>query len=156
MPSPVAAPRTEVTLTRTFNAPRALVWRAWTDPNIMARWWGPTGFTNPVCEMDVRAGGKILIHMRAPNGEVYPMSGVFDEVAEPECLVFRAIPADANGAPLLESITTVTFHEASGKTKVIVHASAAPIEPIGVEMIKGMNEGWKQSLDRLIDTVEQG
>jgi uncharacterized protein YndB with AHSA1/START domain len=146
MPSPVAAPRTEVTLTRTFNAPRALAWRAWTDPNIMARWWGPKGFTNPVCEMDVRAGGKILIHMRAPNGEV----------AEPECLVFRAIPADANGAPLLESITTVTFHEASGQTKVIVHASAAPIEPIGAEMIKGMNEGWKQSLDRLTDTVEQG
>ena len=64
----VKEPRVEVTLTRIFNAPRELVWKAWTDPQMMARWWGPKGFTNPVCEMDVRVGGKILIHMRAPNG----------------------------------------------------------------------------------------
>lgn len=149
------APRVEVTLTRTFEAPRALVWKAWTDPQMMARWWGPKGFTNPVCEMDVRVGGKILIHMQAPDGKVHPMTGVFDEVAEPECLVFRAIPVDGNGKALLESLTTVTFHGIDGRTKVIIHASAAPIELIGAEMLKGMNAGWSQSLERLADLVEQ-
>src|SRR5690348_6609781 len=113
-------PRTEVTLTRIFDAPRALVWKAWTDPAMLARWWGPHGFTNPRCEADVRAGGKILIHMRAPDGTVFPMTGTFDEVAEPECLVFRAVPVDDNGTALLESLTTVTFHDLGGKTKVIV------------------------------------
>ena len=148
-------PRTEVTLTRTFDAPRALVWKAWTDPQMMARWWGPKGFTNPVCDMDVRAGGKILIHMQAPDGTVHPMTGTFDEVAEPECLVFRAVPVDLTGKPLLESLTTVTFHDVGDKTKVIVHASAAPIEPVATEMLKGMNEGWRQSLERLGDLVEE-
>lgn len=151
----VTDPRVEATLTRIFSAPRELVWKAWTDPQMMARWWGPKGFTNPVCEMDVRVGGKILIHMRAPNGAIHPMTGTFDEVAEPECLVFRAVPVDHDGAPLLESLTTVTFHDVGGKTKVIVHASAAPIAPIGSEMLKGMNMGWSQSLERLADLIEQ-
>jgi uncharacterized protein YndB with AHSA1/START domain len=151
----VRVPRVEATLTRTFNAPRELVWKAWTDPQMMARWWGPKGFTNPVCEMDVRVGGKILIHMRAPNGAVHPMTGTFDEVAEPECLVFRAVPIGHDGTPLLESLTTVTFHDLGGKTKIIVHASAAPIEPIASEMLKGMNMGWSQSLERLADLIEQ-
>src|SRR4051812_40008765 len=149
------AARVETTVTRTFDAPRTLVWKAWTDPQMMARWWGPKGFINPLCEMDVRVGGKILIHMQAPNGAIHPMTGVFDEVAEPECLVFRAIPVDDNGKPLLESLTTVTFHELADKTKVIIHASAAPIEPIGAEMLKGMNPGWSQSLERLADLVER-
>lgn len=145
--------RTEVTLTRIFNAPRELVWKAWTDPAMLARWWGPHGFTNPVCEADVRVGGKILIHMRAPDGTVHPMTGTFDEVAEPECLVFRAVPVDGNGTALLESLTTVTMHDLGGKTKVIVHASAAPLQPIANTMLKGMEAGWTQSLERLEQLV---
>jgi uncharacterized protein YndB with AHSA1/START domain len=92
--------------------------------------------------------------MQAPDGSVHPMTGTFDEVAEPECLVFRAAAMDGVGRPLLESLTTVTFQDAGGKTKVIVHASAAPIEPIGAEMVKGMNAGWSQSLERLADLVD--
>ena len=146
-------PRTEVTLTRILDAPRQLVWKAWTDPAMLARWWGPHGFTNPLCEADVRVGGKILIHMRAPDGTVFPMTGTFDEVAEPECLVFRAVPVDGNGTALLESLTTVTFHDVGGKTKVIVHASAAPLQPVADQMLKGMEPGWSQSLERLADLV---
>jgi uncharacterized protein YndB with AHSA1/START domain len=145
--------RTEVTLTRIFNAPRELVWKAWTDPAMLARWWGPHGFTNPVCEADVRVGGKILIHMRAPDGTVHPMTGTFDEVAEPECLVFRAVPVDKNGTALLESLTTVTLHDLGGRTKVIVHASAAPLQPVADGMLKGMQAGWTQSLERLEQLV---
>ena len=152
---PTKDPRTEVTLTRIFDAPRDMVWKAWTDPTMLARWWGPKGFTNPVCEADVRVGGKILIHMQAPDGTVHPMTGTFDEIAEPECLVFRAVPVDRNGVALLESLTTVTFHDLGGKTKVIVHASAAPLQPIGAEMLKGMDMGWSQSLERLAQLVAQ-
>jgi len=147
------SPRTEVTLTRIFDAPRELVWKAWTDPAMLARWWGPHGFTNPRCEADVRAGGKILIHMQAPDGTIFPMTGTFDEVAEPECLVFRAVPVDDNGTALLESLTTVTFHDLGGRTKVIVHASAAPLQPVADQMLKGMEAGWSQSLERLAELV---
>jgi uncharacterized protein YndB with AHSA1/START domain len=149
----VKDPRVEVTLTRIFDAPRELVWKAWTDPTLLACWWGPKGFTNPVCEADVRVGGRILIHMQAPDGTVHPMTGTFDEVAEPECLIFRAVPVDDKGEALLESLTTVTFHDLGGKTKVIVHASAAPLQPIGAEMLKGMDLGWSQSFERLAQLV---
>ena len=57
----------EVTITRVFDAPRATVFRAWTDADRLARWWGPKGFTNSVCEIDARVGGAIRIHMRSPD-----------------------------------------------------------------------------------------
>jgi len=67
----------ELVLTRVFDAPRELVFKAWTDPKHVAQWWGPHGFTNPVCELDLRPGGAILIHMRGPDGVVYPMTGTY-------------------------------------------------------------------------------
>jgi len=65
----------QLVLTRVFDAPRELVFKVWTDPKHVARWWGPHRFTNPVCELDLRPGGAILIHMRGPDGVVYPMTG---------------------------------------------------------------------------------
>src|SRR5471030_3335358 len=78
----------EFVITREFDAPRELVFKAWTDPKHLAQWWGPRGFTNPVCEWDVRPGGKIYDVMRAPNGVDYPMGGEFCEIVPPERLVF--------------------------------------------------------------------
>jgi uncharacterized protein YndB with AHSA1/START domain len=105
-----------VTLTRVFDAPRTLVWKAWTDPKMMARWFGPRGFTNPVCELDVRVGGSLRIVMRGPDGNDYPMKGVFREVLESERLVFTNIAIDKAGKHLLEGETTVTFAERNNKT----------------------------------------
>jgi uncharacterized protein YndB with AHSA1/START domain len=139
----------EVTLTRTFDATRRMVFKLWTEPEHMAQWWGPKGFTNPVCELDARPGGAIRIHMRAPDGTVYPMSGTFREVVEPERLVFSAIAEDLEGNPLLEALTTVTFAEHGGKTTVTVHAKAVGIAPIAPQMLDGMQAGWTQSLERL-------
>ena len=76
---PISETEVEVVLTRVFDAPRALVFKIWTEPHHLAKWWGPRDFTNPVCELDVRVGGKILIHMHAPDGTVYPMTGTFRE-----------------------------------------------------------------------------
>jgi uncharacterized protein YndB with AHSA1/START domain len=141
----------EITITRIFDAPRELVFKAWTDPKQMAQWWGPHGFTNPVCELDVRPGGAIRIHMRGPDGVVYPMTGTFREIAAPERLVFTAIAEDQAGNPLLEAHTAVSFEEQGGKTKVTVHARAVGIAPIAAQMLEGMQAGWTQSLERLAE-----
>ena len=139
----------EVTLTRDFDAPPSLVFQMWTEAKHLAKWWGPHGFTNPVCDIDARPGGAIRIHMRAPDGVVYPMTGTFREVVPPKRLVFMAVAEDHDGNPLLESLTTVTFEEHAGKTKVIVQAKAVGLAPVAAQMLAGMEAGWTQSLERL-------
>src|SRR5512135_3429008 len=102
----------KVTLTRIYDAPRELVYKAWTDSNLMARWFGPKVFTSPICELDVRPGGEIYIVMRDPDGVNYPMTGLFQEVVEPERLVFttRAL-ADEAGKPQLETLDVLTLED---------------------------------------------
>ncbi len=142
--------RKELTITRIFDAPRELVWKAWTDPKLLARWWGPMWFTNPVCEVDLRPGGAILIHMRGPDGVVYPMKGVFHEIVEPERLVFTSSAVEGKGdTTLLETINTVTFAELDGKTRLTLHAVVVKSTPEAAWMLAGMDEGWNTSLDRL-------
>ena len=143
----------ELTITRVYHAPRALVFKMWTEPQHMAQWWGPKGFTNPVCELDARVGGKIRIDMHAPDGRVFPMTGTFREVKEPERLVFVAYPDDHAGNHLAESLTTVTFEDIGGKTKLTMHARAVGLAPIAVQMLAGMDAGWNGSLDKLAELV---
>jgi len=99
--------------------------------------------------MDVRVGGALRIVMRAPDGVDYPMSGRFCETVPPERLVFNAVAEDAAGNPLLESLTTVTFEEQDGKTKLTVEASAIGLAPVAPQMLAGMQAGWTQSLEKL-------
>jgi uncharacterized protein YndB with AHSA1/START domain len=139
----------ELVLTRVFDAPRELVFKAWTDPKLVAQWWGPRGFTNPVCELDVRPGGAILIHMRGPDGTVYPMTGVYQEVVEPERIVFTSAALDDKGNPMFEVLTTVTFAEQDGKTKQILRARVIKSTVQAAPYIAGMEAGWTQSLERL-------
>ncbi len=139
----------EITATRIFDAPRELVWQAWTDPEHLARWWGPEGFSNPVCEVDLRPGGAIHIVMRAPDGAEHPMRGIFREIAKPERLVFTAFPVDPAGNPLLEQHTVISFADRGGKTELTVRASAVAVAPIAAQFLKGMDAGWTQSIDRL-------
>jgi uncharacterized protein YndB with AHSA1/START domain len=140
----------ELIFRRTIVAPRAKVFEAWTDPKQMARWWGPKDFTNPVCDLDVRPGGLIRIDMRAPDGVVYPMDGVFLEVVPPERLVFtgRAFDRDTNKT-LLEDHNTVTFAEEGGKTKLTVVTRILALAPEFAAAAAGMEQGWQQSFDRL-------
>lgn len=138
-----------VRISRAINAPRERVFGAWTDPQQLARWWGPDGFTNPVCDIDARPGGKMRIHMRAPDGTVYPMTGTFREIDLPQRLVFTAVAEDHAGNALLESYTTVTFDERGGTTMVTVEAKAVGLAPSAPQMLAGMNAGWTQSLERL-------
>lgn len=145
----MASSEQELVLTRVFDAPRKLVFEAWTDPKCVAVWWGPRNFTNPVCELDARPGGAIRIHMRAPDGTVYPMTGIFQEVVEPERIVFTSAALDDKGNPMFEVLTTVTFAEQGGKTKLMMRARVIKVTPQAAPYIAGMEQGWTQSLERL-------
>jgi len=139
----------EITITRMFDAPCAAVFRAWTDAGQLAQWWGPKGFTNPVCEIDVRVGGAIRIHMRSPDGSVYPMKGEFREIVAPERIVFTNIAVDAAGNPIIEGLTTVTFAEHSGKTTMTLHTRGRAMVDYAVAYLQGMEMGWTGSIDKL-------
>ena len=145
--------RPELVLTRIFDAPRELVFRAWTDPKLLAQWWGPKGFTNPVCEAHPRPGGAIRIVMRGPDGLDYPMVGVFQEIVVPERLVFTASPLDARGKRMFESLTTVTFAAQGDQTLLTVRTSVSRVTPEAAPHLAGMEQGWTQSLERLMDTL---
>jgi uncharacterized protein YndB with AHSA1/START domain len=143
----------ELTITRIFDAPRELVFRMWTDPVHMAQWWGPRSFTNPVCELDARPGGAILIHMRAPNGNIFPMGGEFREIVSPERIVFTTF-VDGPDGRILEGHNVVTFEDSGGKTKLTVQARAAGFVELAKQMLAGMEAGWTQSLDKLEELVD--
>ena len=149
-------PGRELVMTRVFDAPRALVWKAWTDPVHLARWWGPRMFTNPVCEVDPRPGGAIRIHMQGPDGSVYPMSGTFVEVVEPERLIYTAGALhDESGTPGLETHNTVTFDEHDGKTTLTQRIVVTRATAEAADALAGMEIGWSQSLDRLAELLAQ-
>ncbi len=155
-PSATASPeRYELSLTRVFDAPRALVFRAWTDPKHVAQWWGPRGFTNPVCEVDARPGGQMRIHMRGPDGTIYPMTAVFKEIIEPERIVFQTAALDANGKAMFEVLTTVTLTEQGSKTKLTLTAKVLTMTAVAPQYLAGMEAGWTQSLERLAEHVER-
>jgi uncharacterized protein YndB with AHSA1/START domain len=145
----------ELLTTRVFDAPREVVFKAWTEVERLKRWWGPKGFTNPVCEVDVRPGGAIRIHMRGPDGNVYPMTGVFQEVVPPERLVFVTSALDQKGEPLFEVLNTVTFDDQGGKTKLTLHATVSKVKPEAAQHLAGMELGWSMALDRLADRLAE-
>ena len=145
-----------VAITRVFDAPRALVWQAWTDPKMMAQWFGPRGFTASVPKLDVRVGGALRIVMHGPDGNDYPMKGVFTEVKAPERLVFSNIAIDNDGNHLLEGETVVTLSEQGGKTTMTLKSRAVGLVPISVQMLAGMEAGWTQSIDKLGELVTSG
>jgi uncharacterized protein YndB with AHSA1/START domain len=138
-----------LTLTRVFESPRRRVFDAWTVPKRLAQWWGPNGFTNPVCELDAHSGGKILIEMRGPDGTAYPMTGVVREIAAPERLVFTSRPLDETGRALFEVVNTVEFSGRGHSTSVTLEAHVVMVTPAAERYLAGMEPGWSQSLDRL-------
>lgn len=154
----------EFRLERVFDAPRELVWKAWTDPKQMAQWWGPHNFVTPVCNVDVRPDGAYRIVMRATDGREFPLKGVFREVVEPERLVMtmdcsehaadwhdmvkpNRTKEETNPAGVF--LTTVTFESLGCKTRLTISTlfDTATIRDAMVKM--GMNDGWSQSLDKL-------
>lgn len=148
-------PDRELVLTRTYDAPRELVFKAWTEPEHLKKWWGPNMFTTPVCEVDARTGGALRIHMRGPDGTVYPMTGKYLEVVPPERLIFTTTPLDADGKAMFEVLTTVIFEKQSNKTRLTLRAKVTMKTAQAAPYLAGMEMGWTQSLDRLAKAVEK-
>ena len=137
----------EIVVSREFDAPRQLVFEAWTDPEQVVQWWGPHGFTTTIHEMDVRPGGVWRFVMHGPDGTDYDNKVVFVEVAGPERLVYDHGPGDESDSPQFR--VTVTFEEEGGKTRLtlrLVFASPAERDS-AVEF--GALEGGNQTLERL-------
>jgi uncharacterized protein YndB with AHSA1/START domain len=146
----------ELSIVRIFDAPRELVFKAWTDPKMLAQWFGPQGFTNPVCECQPRVGGEIRIVMRA-NDEIAaaiglrdaPMRGEFTEIDPPRKLVFINNAVDADDNVILNGLTTITFEDVGKKTKMTFHTVASGTLPQVPFMLQGMEAGWTQSFDKM-------
>jgi uncharacterized protein YndB with AHSA1/START domain len=135
-------------ITRIFDAPRELVFKAWTDPRHLVNWMGPRGFRSTVERSDLRAGGAYRIHMRGPEGDDHWTQGVFREIAEPERLVMAGSWADAHGNPTSpETVLTITLEEDSGKTRMTLHQAIFG----SVTARDEHRGGWNSSLDRLAE-----
>ncbi|PKN31836.1 MAG: ATPase, partial [Deltaproteobacteria bacterium HGW-Deltaproteobacteria-20] len=123
---------------RIFAASRDRVWKAWTDPELIAQWWGPKGFTAPVIRVDLREGGRYLYAMRSPDGQDFWSTGEYREIAPAERLVVTDSFADAEGNVVpasaygmtgdwpRELLVTVTFEEHGGGTKVTLREAGIP------------------------------
>jgi uncharacterized protein YndB with AHSA1/START domain len=116
---------------------------------------GPAGFTNPVCEVNARVGGAIRIHMRAPDGMVYPMTGRYVEIVEPERLVYTTEALDGEGKAMFEVLNTVIFSKIDKGTEITVHARVTSTTPAAPRYLAGMSQGWGQTMDRLEAFVVQ-
>jgi uncharacterized protein YndB with AHSA1/START domain len=139
----------EFIITREFEAPRELVFRAWTDPKHLAQWWGPKGFTNPVCEWDAQPGKRIYVVMRGPNGADYPMGGEFKEIIAPERIVFTSGAMDEKKTLLFEFHHTVTLIERAGRTTLTIKSRVIKTTAEANKYIGGFEAGMGQSLERL-------
>ena len=150
----VVAPERTLVTTRIFDAPRESVYKAWTDPKQLARWFPPEGFTSPRCEIDARPGGVFRVDMQGPDmppfdGKVFPGPGTFVEVVPNERLVFTMTP-EFDGQTLPTVTTTVTFEDVAGKrTRCTVAQSLETVEAFGRMAKQGMAEGIAQSLGKL-------
>jgi uncharacterized protein YndB with AHSA1/START domain len=140
-----------VTLTRIFNAPRPRVFECWTRAEHLVHWFGPKGFTIHSCETDARPGGTFKLCIRSPDGKDYWVRGEFREVTPPAHLLIHCTADDDKGVARLEETIDVTFSEDRGRTTVALNATARGPSDEAAAMLKGMDKGWAQTIDRLND-----
>jgi uncharacterized protein YndB with AHSA1/START domain len=141
----------EIIITRTFDAPRELVWEAWTNPEHVAQWWGPDGFTTTIEKMDVRVGGVWKHVMHGPDGTDYPNKSRFTAVIKPERIEFSH-GGSRKGDPAAQFDATWTFEALGAQTRVTIYMLfPTPADRDRVVNVYGAIEGGKQTLARLED-----
>ncbi len=146
----------EFVITRVFDAPRALVWNAWTDPQQIMQWWGPQGFSAPSCELDLGVGGTFQLDMCGPDGTIYPCKGSYREIVEPERIVYDSEADDGhpcgNGLPP-RSIVTITFAEEGEKTRLTIHTRFKSATRLEAAVEAGYGTSWDESLELLAQNM---
>ncbi|AOP33101.1 ATPase [Leptospira tipperaryensis] len=152
----------EVVVTRIFDAPRELVFKAWTDPEHLVRWWGPKNFTSPACRNDFRVGGKYVFGMRSPEGQEFWSTGIYLEIVIPEKIVYSDSFADEKGNQVSashygitgefpeETTVSLTFEEVGDKTKLTLKHIGLPTGEIS-EMTKA---SWNEMIDKLNESLK--
>lgn len=145
-----------VTITRVFDAPVELVWKAWTEPERVMHWWGPKMFTSPACKIDFRVGGTYHFCMKSPEGDDLWSTGIYREIIPFSKIVYSDNFADANGNIIpassmglegdwsAERIVTLQFEDLGGKTRMILQHEGFP----KTEIVGMANEGWNESLNK--------
>jgi uncharacterized protein YndB with AHSA1/START domain len=149
-----------VVIERTFDAPKDLIWKMWTDPEHFKKWYGPKGFTVPVADMELRVGGKRLICMASPDGSMKMWTtGEYTEIVPNQRLAYTESPADENGnlvSPAAMGMpegypatteVTVLLEELDGHTKMVMTHAGVPAE-------SGAGGGWEQAFDKLAEHIE--
>ena len=161
-----------IVIEKVFDATRNAVWRAWTEPELIKKWWGPEGFSAPSIKVDLRVGGRCIFAMHGPEGsewdkDIYS-AGIYKEITPDEKLVVTDYFSDENGNMLepvdfgqdpnfpKESTVTVLFEDAGrGKTKLsIIYPKPETKEQLEAMVKSGMIEGWNSSLNKLNKTLE--
>jgi uncharacterized protein YndB with AHSA1/START domain len=153
-----------MTITRVFDAPRDLVWKAWTDPKYVMQWWGPKGFTSPVCNIDFREGGKFLCCMKSPDGQEFWNAGEYHEIVPYEKIVSTMYFSDSEGNKVdpehygieheaIEDAHDVTLFEdlGNGQTKLTFIGN----EPMESAKNSGQVEGWNEILDKVATVIAE-
>ena len=136
-----------IVVTRLVDAPRELVWQAWTEPHHIAQWWGPNGFTNTIHAMEVKPGGVWRFIMHGPDGTDWPNKIVYREVVRPERLVYDHSGEGANDPHRFH--VTVTFTDKNGITEIVMVSLFPSLEARNAVLKFGALEGGGQTLDRL-------
>jgi len=141
----------EVVMTKVFDAPRKLVWKAYTDPKLIPRWWGPRYLTTTIDKMDVRPGGAWRFVSRGPDGSEFGFHGVYREIVKPERLSWTF---EFEGVPGHVSIDTVALEELDGRTKVTVTSVFQSKSDRDGMVASGMESGATESTERLAELLE--
>lgn len=156
--TPLTEPQSEreIVIVRVFDAPRKMVYNAWTDPIHIAQWWGPKGFTTRVTELDLRPGGLCRYVMVGPDGTEYPVKGVFREIVPFEKIV-ATDEFDEGFEQLVEGelpqgiVTTTLFEDLGSKTQLTLHIMHESVEERRKHEKMGVIAGWNSSFDCLED-----
>lgn len=145
----------EAVITKIFDAPRELVWQAWTKPVHLKAWWGPHGFDAVNPSVDLRVGGEMHLDMRTPDGAILPGVAIIREFKAPEKLVVSTIGfEDADGVPQFEALNTITLAEEGARTKLTLHIQVIRASLAMIDGLKGMQQGWTETFVKMAEHLD--
>jgi len=155
MPKPeyvIEPGRQDLTSSTIMDAPRELVFKAYTDPNLFAQWWGPRRYKNEIDKYDARTGGEWRVVQRGEDGSAHAFRGVHHDVVAPEriCATF-----EYEGFPGHVALQTATFEPVGNKTRIVAHVVFESIMDRDGMVASGMQEGADESMERLAELLEK-